>query len=426
MKTYIRLSAIALALCLCQRIQAQSVTECEKIVHETIHAINIRSAENLHAYLAPDFECSGQTGNIAKLVLNQIAGQLNDNISEFKKISESKDEEGLTLVYQFTYSRIGERTATFVFDEENRIKRLDLFTVMVKKADSDFKIEKPKAKAITVPIEVTADNLIVVSATINGEECKFIIDSGAPSLYLNSKYFLENGKGKAISTINTSKDVTGSSINGQDVVTVDSFCFKGIQAKDIKVMMSDLSHLENGMEIHGLIGYSIYKDYDLLFDYRNKTLTLINPDYTDTFLNENGCKYIEESLYFNNEKTLSHIPCVKARIDNTEFLMGIDCGAGTNLLDAGLWEALKRNLKNVGTTDLKGANNGTAAEVHEGKLKSMKIGRKTFRNTNTVFSNIDHLNSERTEAIQGIIGYEILSRQKTVLCYKKKRMLFIK
>lgn len=400
MKTYIRLSAIALALCLCQRIQAQSVTECEKIVHETIHAINIRSAESLHAYLAPDFECSGQTGNIAKLVLNQIAGQLNDNISEFKKISESKDEEGLTLVYQFTYSRIGERTATFVFDKENRIKRLDLFTVMVKKADSDFKIEKPKAKAITVPIEVTADNLIVVSATINGEECKFIIDSGAPSLYLNSKYFLENGKGKAISTINTSKD--------------------------IKVMMSDLSHLENGMEIHGLIGYSIYKDYDLLFDYRNKTLTLINPDYTDTFLNENGCKYIEESLYFNNEKTLSHIPCVKARIDNTEFLMGIDCGAGTNLLDAGLWEALKRNLKNVGTTDLKGANNGTAAEVHEGKLKSMKIGRKTFRNTNTVFSNIDHLNSERTEAIQGIIGYEILSRQKTVLCYKKKRMLFIK
>ena len=44
-------------------------------------------------------------------------------------------------------------------------------------------------------------------------------------------------------------------------------------------MMSDLSHLENGTEVYGLIGYDVYRDYDLLFDYKGKTLTLIDPDW---------------------------------------------------------------------------------------------------------------------------------------------------
>ena len=43
-------------------------------------------------------------------------------------------------------------------------------------------------------------------------------------------------------------------------------------------MMSDLSHLENGTEVYGLIGYDVHRDYDLLFDYKGKTLTLIDPD----------------------------------------------------------------------------------------------------------------------------------------------------
>ena len=187
--------------------------------------------------------------------------------------------------------------------------------------------------------------------------------------------------------------------------------------------MSDLSHLENGMEIYGLIGYSIYKDYDLLFDYQNKTLTLIEPDYTETFLKEN--KYRFNEISFKKENSLSHIPCINAQIDKTNLLLGIDCGAGTNLLDSQLWRSLQKSLKDTETTELKGASNGKIKETHKGKLKNIKIGDKNFKNTNTVFSNISHLNTNRTEAIQGIIGYEILSRQKTILCYKSQKLIFI-
>lgn len=424
MRTYAILICLMSLLFFSQGIKAQSITECEKLVQETVNAINNHSAESLQKHLSPDFECSGQKGNVATLVLNQIVVQLNEHVSKYEKISESKDENSLTLVYKFTYSRVGERTSTFVFNSENKIKRLDLFAVMVKKADKEIEFERPQSKMISIPFEITSDNLIVVTAMINGEKCKFIIDSGAPSLYLNSKYFKANGNKKEIS-LNNSKDVNGSSINGQDVIAVDSFNFNGIQAKNIKVMMSDLSHLENGLKIYGLIGYSIYKDYDLLFDYQNKTLTLIAPDYTDTFLKENKYKFSEVSLSFNEEKSFTHIPCVNAQIDKKNFLLAIDCGAGTNLLDSQLWTQLKKNIKDVKTTDLKGANNGNFTEVHTGKLRGMKIGNKKFKNTETVFSNIDHLNATRSEAIQGLIGYEILSRQKTILCYKNKKLIFI-
>lgn len=420
MRTIISLISLIVLSFFSQSIKAQSITECEKIVQETVNAINTRSTESLQTHLSSDFECSGQKGNIATLVLNQIVGQLNEHISKYEKLSENNNGKELTLVYKFSYSRLGERTTTFVFNEENKIKRLDLFTVMVKKADKEIELEKPQAKIITIPIEITADNLIVVSATINGEKRKFIIDSGAPSLYLNSKYFKkDNEKEKVIST---SKDANGS-VGGQDVITVDSFNFNGIQTRGITVVMSDLSHLENGMEIHGLIGHSIYKDYDLLFDYPNKTLTLIDPDYTETFLKENKYEFSEVS--FKKEKTLSHIPCINAQIDKTNLLLGIDCGAGANLLDSQLWQPLQKNLKDIETTALKGISNDKGTEIHKGKLRSLKIGGRNFKNTNTVFSNINHLNTNRAEAIQGIIGYEILSKQKTILCYKSQKLIFI-
>lgn len=97
----------------------------------------------------------------------------------------------------------------------------------------------------SIPFEITSDNPIVVNVMINGEKCKFIIDSRVTSLYLNSKYFNENEKKKGIS-FNTSKDVNGSNINGQDITAVDLFNFNGTLVKNIKVMMHDLSRLENG------------------------------------------------------------------------------------------------------------------------------------------------------------------------------------
>ncbi len=420
-----RIGFIALLLFSAVCLKAQSLTDCENVVREAVNAINSYSAEQLHPYLASDFECSGQKGDVAKLVLNATIGkleQLNDSVTEYKRVSESQNGNMLTLVYSFIYSKIGERATTFVFNEENKIKSLELLKATVKQADKGFKFEKPQDKVITVPMTLSKDNLIVTQTIINGEKHNFIIDSGCPILYLNSKYFSEKeDKGTHVST---SEDVNGKISGGQDVITVDSFDFNGIRADSIKAMMSDISHLENGTEVYGLIGYDVYKDYDLLFDYKNKTLTLIDPDYTATFLKEHRYKY--EEVPFEMSKTMRHIPLIKAQVDTASLTFGIDCGAAGNLIDSERWDEFKNELKRVKTTDLKGISNDEGKKVHDGKLKSLKIGGKTFRNTRTVFNDVSHFNMSKDERIDGLIGYEILSRQKTVMSYSDKKLIFIK
>lgn len=407
-------------------LKAQSLTDCENVVKETVNAVNSYSSEALQPYLASDFECSGQKGDVASLVLNAIFGKLeqsNDSIAEYKKVSERHGGNTLTLVYSFTYSKLGERTTTFVFNDENKIKSLELLKATVKQADKGFKFEKPQAKVITVPITLTKNNMIVTQAVINGEKHNFIIDSGCSILYLNSKYFRGNDNEEG-ARMSSSEDVNGKISGGQDVITVDSFDFNGIRGNGIKVMASDLSHLEKGTDVYGLIGYDVYKDYDLMFDYKKKTLTLIDPDYTETFLKER--KYEYDEVPFEMSKTMRHIPLIKAQIDTVSLTLGIDCGAGNNLLDSKRWDEFENMLSRVKTTKLKGISNDEGSEVHVGKLKSLKIGGKTFRHTQTVFNNISHFNRNKDERIDGLIGYEVLSKQKTILSYKNTKLIFIK
>ena len=407
-------------------LKAQSLTDCENIVKETVNAINGYSVETLRQYLASDFECSGQKGDVANLVLNATIGKLeqsNDSVMKYEKVSESQDGNALKLVYSFTYSKLGDRTTTFVFNDENKIKSLELLKATVKQADKGFKFEKPQSKVLTVPIKLSKDNLIVTQAVINGGKHNFIIDSGCPVLYLNGKYFSGNGDEEG-TRMSSSEDVNGKISGGQDVIAVDSFDFNGIRANEIKVMASDLSHLEKGSVVYGLIGYDVYKDYDLMFDYKHKTLNLIDPDYTETFLKER--KYEYDEVPFEISKAMRHIPLIKAQIDTVSLTLGIDCGAGNNLLDSKRWDEFENMLSRVKTTKLRGISNDEGSEVHVGKLKRLKIGGKTFRNTRTVFNNISHLNTAKDERIDGLIGYEILSKQKTILSYKNKKLIFIK
>jgi hypothetical protein len=51
---------------------AQDRAACEKIVMETVNAINNKTTEQLEKHLAPDFVFSGQKDRLAKIVLKQL------------------------------------------------------------------------------------------------------------------------------------------------------------------------------------------------------------------------------------------------------------------------------------------------------------------------------------------------------------------
>ena len=186
--------------------------------------------------------------------------------------------------------------------------------------------------------------------------------------------------------------------------------------------MSDLSHLLKDEEIYGLIGYQVIKDYDWLFDYANKTLTLIKPDKTADYISKMQYATYEIPLQMTSET--SHIPFVKGKIGTEEVSLGIDCGAAANLLDVALFDKLKNNLTDITTAELTGASK-QKADVRKASIKSLAIGEKLFENVLTVFNDMSHLNASWENKIDGLIGYEILSKQKTIVSLRNKKIIFI-
>lgn len=398
----------------------QNNLECEKVVKATIDAINNKKSDGLYQYLAEDFEISGQKGDNARMVLSQLFSQLNETVIKFEKISETQTDV-ITLAYDFTYKKMGKKSTSFIFNKYNKLKGLKLFDMQIQTMQNETKIEKDNRQVITIPFKII-HSLIVVEAELNGIKRSFLIDNGAPKLILNSHYIK-----KSDSLLNTmeksnSQGVNGT-ISGMDIININEFNFYGIKLKNQDVITVDIEHLENelGIEIYGLIGYEIYKDYDLLFDYDKNILTLIQPEFTNTFIKEN---YKNEKLSEIPFELSLHLATIHAKIGTKELKLAIDCGAQANLIDEKYYIEFKDQIENLKNDELTGADNINKT-VNSCVLKNIQIGSKQFSSINTVFNDMKHLNDGYQINIDGIIGYEILSKQKTLLSYKNKKLIFI-
>lgn len=400
---------------------AQDIDYCSKIVDKTVEAINSKNTSNLKPHLATDFSIAGQKGNIAIMVLDQLITQLNETVLNNSRSNSRELPDGLELKYNINYKNMGEREATFLFDKSNKLKELNLFEMQVKTMSNENNFIFPDTEVIEIPFKQVG-NLISVEVSINNQNKTFLVDSGAPRVIINSKYYKSNLGDRSISSSN--QGVNGA-ITNLDIVKIDEINFNGIQLKNQDVLASDISHLEEDLnvEIHGLIGYDILSNYDILFNYESKTLTLIKPTSFLKFKNNYFKNYSEEKVAIQLSQ---HIPIISVIIGKNQYDFGVDSGAETNLIDEKYYKKVKKHLSNESSDSLIGAENKEKI-VKTASLTELVIGGSiSFNNTNTVFSDISHLNQAYQLSIAGILGYEILSKYPTLLSYSRKEIIFFK
>ncbi len=410
---------VLMAMLIANTTWTQEKLGCQDIIELIVKSINKQSAEEIKAHLATDFSMSGHQGEIAILILDQLVSQLGDTVISIDQISEQKNDDKTILKYNMVYEGLGEKVATFIFNKDGLIREMNLFDMQVKMMKSETSIETSDDHIIEVPFQMVG-NLIAVDVLLNGQGRKFILDSGAPKVILNSRYSAKNEDFSK--TISTSKGVAGS-ISGLDIDTIIQLDFYGIRMKDQEVMTFDLSHLEDELsyEFYGLIGYELIKDYDMIMDYDRRVLSFVTPDYYENYINDN---------YGNKEiKTIpmemhGHIPIIELVINDMALNFGIDTGAETNLIHAELFGDLKETILNVDNTSLTGADNNQI-EVKSGDIKEIAMGEKSFEKVPAIFSDISHLNKGYKLNLDGLIGYPILSRQITVLSFIRKELSFI-
>ncbi|MEL6822497.1 MAG: pepsin/retropepsin-like aspartic protease family protein [Calditrichota bacterium] len=389
------------------------------IANDIAKAINSKDEGILTSKLADDFTIAGQTGHVAQIVLKQLFSQLGDSVLSVARQSALEIENGTELTYLFNYRERGVTSTRIVLDKAGDISELELFPMEVKTASSSMEIAKPAVPTIEIPFEM-AGKLILTKATVNGKEKNFLLDSGSPKIILNARYFKEGLK--EAKTISSTKGV-GGSVSGVNLFAIDTFSWHTLKVANEELLTLDISHLEEELEaeIHGLIGYELFKDYDLLFDYEQKVLTLIEPDKAESFLSQTSANKRFDIPFEQG----GHIPILSAVVENDTLSLGLDCGAESNLLSSSIFDALKPQLDDITQDALIGIGSEKNM-VQKGSIKNMSIGGVDFKSTRTVFSDISHLNEGYQLQLDGLIGYEILSRQKTLLSYARKMLTFLK
>jgi len=282
----------------------------------------------------------------------------------------------------------------------------------------DTKILKSEADKIEVPMEMMG-RLISVDVAVNGVKRKFLLDTGAPKVILNANYFKPPEDLSGVRKISSSKSVNGS-ITGLDLMYIESIDLHGIRIEDQEVLTVDLSNLERHTEeeIYGLIGYEMIKDYDLIFNYDEMKLTLVNPDFFECY---ESMMLAEKEIVVVPFEIEAHIPVLNAKVNSITYSFGLDSGAETNLIDDDLFEKFNDQINNITIDTLSGMGD-ISREVNSAKINSTHIGNKELKNMDTVFSDISHINEGYKTKIDGLLGYELLSRQVSVISYARKEL----
>jgi len=248
--------------------------------------------------------------------------------------------------------------------------------------------------------------IILVSASIDGAEKDFILDTGASSLILNTK------------PVKMSKKLTAVGVNGHTAIqelTVEDFEWNVIKAQNVDAYVIDLSHIEKLLKqpIGGLIGKNIIEDKELYIDYASQKIILFDAANRPNF---EGAKVVKRIPF----ELDNHFPILKVKIGNRNYRFALDTGCEINLLSKDLIEKIKTKQYEVLE---KRRLNGAGAETTAGMnclFDKIKIKGQSYKNIQLVTTSLAHLNSDPANNIDGILGYPFLSQFKVSINFEEQ------
>jgi len=369
-----------------------------------------------YSVLAPLLDQNVKIGNlpqgINETVVPQVLNQLPKPIN-YKVVSIVIENSGDRVNTIYTYEGGKTRPQSFLFNANKKVIDFDVLSG-ARTMTSQIKAPENLPKHLTIPFTIE-NNMIVLKAFLNGKEVEFILDSGSPTLILDEDFL------KSVRIVHTGTQALG--VGGKTNVGsyfVRSFNWQGITIKDFEAKTMSLGHLMNGTKhnIAGLIGYSVFKDYQISFDYSKKIVSLF---HTDDSGNIPKNEIVDNSIYEVVPFTLqAHIPIISIEIRNKKLKMGLDCGAGANLLYAKYVQDILPSMEGVDTVILQGAGK-TGSNVQLAKVNETNVGNIVYKNLNYVFEDatLTQLNYGYGLSIDGLLGYEFLSKRIVIINYKK-------
>ena len=392
---------------------SQDVNTCQTIAERILTAAQNHSSDGIDELLAPDFHFSNIKQPIAGKVLKQIIAQM-PAVKSWELSGTEQDSTSLTLRYIMTESDSTTTEATFLFNADNMVVEADLLQadVSIRSANPTPKAQ-PEVSMVRIPIH-RYGGLPIVTVTIDGQPCNMFFDTGAPGVILNSKYFDHNIDGQVMGGGGRGAVGKGAASGMHHVKLMD---MGGITLNETDIMTSELSNLETvGVAVHGILGQSYYKDFDVLFDFKSGEIVLLSPDTTHQWLLNEGyrCQTVSGVMK-------GHLLTFDCQVGGVPVVLAFDSGAQTNLLPSD-WPRLNPStVKGIKKANLTGYGEGQAS-VTKGKT-TLVIGNRTFKKLQTTFSDVSHF--KESKGIDGLFGCEVLAKQKLLISYKRQELILI-
>lgn len=392
---------------------AQDANTCKRIAEHILTAAQNHKPDGIEELLAPDFRFTNIKQPIATKVLKQIITQM-PLMTGWELTGTLQDSTGLKICYTITRPDSSTSEATFLFNTDNLVVEADLLNadISLRKGTPTAKAQ-PEVSVTRVPIH-RHNGLPIVNVIIDGQPCNMFFDTGAPGVILNSKYFDHNIEGQVMGSGGHGAIGTGSLSGLHHVKLMD---MGGITLEDTDIMTSDLSNLETvGVAVHGILGQSFYKNFDMLFDFKRNEIMLLEPDTTHQWLQTEG----NRCLTVKGVKK-GHLLAFDCQLGGVPVVLAFDSGAQSNLLSNDWPQQHPSSVKGIKRGHLIGYGEGRAS-ITKGKT-TLTLGGRTFKKQQTAFSNVSHL--KESKGIDGLFGCEVLAKQKLLISYKRQELILV-
>ena len=264
-----------------------------------------------------------------------------------------------------------------------------------------------------------AGNLIMVKARVDTTEGNFIIDTGAPHLVLNITYFRDYPATLVQDAEQTS--ITGAS-PGLLRTRVRDFAFGTLTLSQLDADLAALGHIENskGVKILGLLGLDLFRQCELIIDYEQNLIYLYRiprkeNDYRHVMLDDTS-RYDILSFDLKDSRMM-----VSTVVKGKKLKFVVDCAAETNVLDSRLPNKILESVTITRRVVLTGSNNRKVDALY-GSLQELAAGNISFSNLPVLVTNLENTCFSYAGCVDGVLGFDFLSRQKVGFNFVKRKM----
>ncbi len=259
---------------------------------------------------------------------------------------------------------------------------------------------------------------------INGKELSFILDTG-----VNKTILFNLSENDSIGLLNTTNVLLRGLGEGDAVSAIlskkNTFKIKSLVSKNetIYVILKDFFDLSSkmGTTIHGIVGYSIFRNLIVKVNYKTKKIDFYNPK-TFTYKKCKKCETIPLQFYRKKPFINAEISLDTLNHKFTDVKLLIDSGGSDALW---LFENSKENIKTpkLFFKDILGEGLSGPIFGNRSRVPVFKLGRFEIKKPTVSFlDSASTHNARNFRERNGSLGAGILSRFKVWIDYPNKKI----